>query len=103
MDSIERAHTHLVVFALHKGELKLVLGLVNLQHAGLGLAVKAEHLVAADLGDVDGEVDRADDPVVPVEVVGLGNFDSVWIESLSLALLSHCVNIEKWAGKSTLL
>lgn len=64
--------TCLVVFAVDKGQLEFVLRLINLQDAGLGLSVKAEDLVANDLGHVNGQIDGADNAAVTVGCVATG-------------------------------
>ena len=51
-----------------------VLGGVNVEDPGLDLPVEAEHLAALDPGEVDGQVEGADDAVV---AVGEGVLDVV--------------------------
>ena len=57
--------THLVVLAVDERQLELELGGVDAEHSRLALAVQAVHAVALDARDVDGQVERADDAVVP--------------------------------------
>jgi hypothetical protein len=49
-----------------KSELEAELGGVDVENPGLAVPVQAEDLAALDPGEVDGQVQRPDDPVVPV-------------------------------------
>ena len=58
---------HLLIVALDKGQLKSVFRRVNLENAGLGSSVKAVHIAALDLDQIDSLVEGSDNAVVTVQ------------------------------------
>ena len=63
----EREGTHLVILVVDESQLELVLGRVDAEDTRATLAVQAVHVVALDAGDVDGQVQGADDAVVTAQ------------------------------------
>ena len=64
---VGREDTHLVILVVNESQLELVLGGVDAEDTRSTLAVEAVDVVALDTGDVDGQVQGADDAVVTTQ------------------------------------